>query len=307
MRIARDVCELIGNTPLVELGRVAGGCGATVVGKLESRNPGGSVKDRIGLSMIEDAERRGLIDRHTVLIEPTSGNTGIALALVAAVRGYRVVLTMPETMSRERPSLLRGLGAEVELTPGHLGMQGAIERAEELHRRFPNSLILRQFDNPANPQAHRLTAEEIWRDTDGGVDIFVAGVGTGGTLTGVSQALKPRKPGLLTFAVEPASCAVLSGGAPGPHLIQGIGAGFLPGVCDRSVIDGVLQVQDRDAFDMAHRLMREEGLLVGISSGAAVHAALELANRREHRGKTIVALLPDTGERYLSTFLFQED
>ncbi len=308
MRIANNICELIGNTPLVKLDRVGRGCGARIIGKLEFFNPCGSVKDRIGISMIEAAEKEGLINTDTILIEPTSGNTGIALAFVAAVKGYKIILTMPDTMSRERIGLLKGFGARVELTPGHLGMKGSIEKAEELNRKIEKSVILQQFKNQANPEIHRkTTAEEIWRDTDGQIDIFVAGVGTGGTISGVSEILKAKKPGLITLAVEPRNCAVLSGRSPGPHKIQGIGAGFIPEVYDNSIIDGIIQVDDREAFQMARRLMKEEGILAGISSGAAVHAALRIAQKKENKGKTIVVILPDTGERYMSTSLFPED
>ena len=256
--------------------------------------------------MIKDAEQRGAIQKDSVLIEPTSGNTGIALAFIGAVKGYRVILTMPDTMSRERISLLKGFGAEIELTPGHLGMQGAIDKAEELNLKIKKSHILQQFKNAANPEIHRkTTAEEIWRDTDGRIDIFVTGVGTGGTITGVAEVLKRRKPSLLAIAVEPKMSPVLCGGQPGPHMIQGIGAGFVPEVLNLQVIDEVVQVDNEDAMGMARRLIREEGLLSGISSGAAVHAALELAARKENKGKMIVVILPDTGERYLSTILFQ--
>ena len=306
--IAKDVTELIGNTPLVRLRRIGGGCGADLVGKLEFFNPCGSIKDRIGISMIDYAEHRGLIKKDTVLIEPTSGNTGIALAFISAVKDYRLILTMPDTMSPERTSLLKGFGAEIELTPGHLGMQGAVDKAEELHKAIKNSIILQQFRNEANPEIHRrTTAEEIWRDTEGRIDIFVTGVGTGGTITGVSEVLKTRKPSLQTYAVEPRSSAVLSGGSPGPHLIQGIGAGFVPKVLNSEVIDGVIQVGNDEALFMARRLIREEGLLTGISAGAAVHAAVHLGQRKENTGKMIVVILPDTGERYLSTMLFKDN
>jgi cysteine synthase A len=308
MKVADNICELIGSTPLVRLNRIGRDTDAKLIGKLEFFNPCGSVKDRIGIAMIEAAEKQGLINEETVIIEPTSGNTGIALAFVAAVKGYKLILTMPDTMSRERIGVLQGLGARVELTSGRLGMQGSIEKAEELNRKTPNSIILQQFRNQANPEAHRrTTAEEIWRDTGGLIDILVCGVGTGGTITGVSEVLKQKKPTLRTFAVEPSSCAVLSGRSPGPHKIQGIGAGFVPEVYNHSVVDGVVQVDDEEAFRMATRLMKEEGILAGISSGAAVHAALGIARKRDSRGKTIVTILPDTGERYLSTSLFQEN
>ncbi len=308
MRIAEDVSELIGRTPLVKLKHIGRGCGADLVGKLEFFNPCGSVKDRIGFAMIEDAEKRGLINKNTVLIEPTSGNTGIALAFICAVKGYRLVLTMPDTMSGERRSLLKAFGAETELTPGHLGMQGSIDRAEELNGKIKNSLVLQQFRNKANPEIHRkTTAEEIWGDTDGKIDILVAGVGTGGTITGISEVLRKRKPSLTVIAVEPKDSPVLSGGMPGPHMVQGIGAGFIPDILNREIIDEIIQVENEEAFALARRLAREEGLLAGISSGAAVHAALRTAGRSENKGKMIVVILPDTGERYLSTTLFQRD
>ncbi|MGQ9629102.1 MAG: cysteine synthase A [bacterium] len=306
-RIYEDITETIGVTPLVRLKRLSRGLEADVLGKLESRNPCGSVKDRIGLSMIEAGERDGQINRETVIIEPTSGNTGIALAFVCAVRGYRLILTMPETMSVERRSLLKALGAELVLTPGAEGMKGAVRRAEELASEIPNSFIPQQFKNPANPEIHRkTTAREIWEDTDGKVDILVSGVGTGGTITGVSQVIKAKKPSFKAVAVEPADSAVLSGKSPGPHKIQGIGAGFVPEVLDLSIIDEIITVANDDAMRTSRRLMREEGILAGISAGAAAWAALKVAERPESRGKMIVVILPDTGERYLSTSLFEQ-
>ena len=306
MRIAESVTGLVGETPLVRLSRLAQGAPATVVAKLEYCNPAKSVKDRIGLSMIEAAERAGRIGPDTVLVEPTSGNTGIALAFVAAARGYKLVLTMPETMSRERRILLRAYGAELILTPGGEGMRGAIRKAGELAESDSRYLMLNQFENPANPEVHRrTTAEEIWRDTDGQADILVSGVGTGGTITGVGEAIKARKSSFQCVAVEPAASPVLSGGKPGPHPIQGIGAGFVPGVLNVSIIDEIIQVQAEDALDTARRMAREEGLLVGISSGAATWAALQVARRPESKDKLIVVIIPSFGERYLSTPLFQ--
>lgn len=299
--IAKDITNLVGNTPLVRLNKITRGLKAEIVAKLEFFNPLGSVKDRIGLSMIVDAESKGLLKKDTVIVEPTSGNTGIALAFVCAVKGIKLIITMPDVMSKERIELLQLFGAEIILTPGSEGMMGAIKKAEELVKSNPNFIMLQQFKNPANPEIHRLTtAEEIWRDTEGKVDILVAGVGTGGTLTGVAEILKERKPSIKVFAVEPASSPVLSGGLPGPHSIQGIGAGFIPDVLKTELIDEIVKVSDEDAKKMMKKLAREEGILAGISSGAAVHAACEVGKKRESEGKMIVVICPDTGERYLS-------
>ena len=307
-RIAKKLTELIGNTPLLELenfNREHHALG-TIIAKLEYFNPGGSVKDRIGISMIEAAEKEGLIGSGTVIIEPTSGNTGIALAFIAAAKGYRLILTMPETMSIERRNLLKALGAELVLTPGPEGMVGAINKANELHQKYSDSFLPQQFQNPANPEIHRrTTAEEIWKDTDGDIDIFVSGVGTGGTITGVGEVLKQRNPDVTIVAVEPFDSPVLAGGKPGAHKIQGIGAGFVPDVLNREIIDEIIAVKNDDALRAGRNLARTEGLIVGISSGAAVYAALQLSQREENSGKKIVVILPDTGERYLSTLLYQ--
>ena len=310
MKIAHNITELIGRTPLVELNRIpkAEGCLARIVVKLEGMNPAASVKDRIGISMVDEAEKKGQISPgKTTLVEPTSGNTGIALAMVAAAKGYRLILTMPDTMSMERRAMLRAYGAELELTPGSEGMGGAIRRATEIASSMPNAYMLQQFRNPANPAIHRATtAMEIWEDTDGQVDFLVAGVGTGGTITGVAEAIKQRKPGFKAIAVEPANSPVLSGGSPGPHKIQGIGAGFVPEVLNTSLIDEVITVTDDRAIAYGRRLAREEGLLSGISSGAALYASIQVAKRAENKGKLIVMIQPSFGERYLSTPLFQD-
>jgi cysteine synthase len=308
MPIADSITDLIGRTPLIRLGRIADGTGAQIVGKLESFNPAGSVKDRIGLAMVEAAEAEGrLVPGESVIVEPTSGNTGIALAFVAAAKGYRCILTMPETMSLERRTLLRAYGAELVLTPGAEGMRGAIARAEEIAQTTEGAFVPQQFQNPANPEVHRrTTAEEIWADTDGLVDVLVAGVGTGGSITGVAEVLAERRPGFRAVAVEPADSPVLSGGQPGPHKIQGIGAGFVPGVLNTEVYDEVITCTADDAFATSRRLAREEGILCGISAGANVWAALELARRPESAGKLIVTFLCDTGERYLTTPLFED-
>jgi cysteine synthase A len=304
-KIADNITDLIGNTPLVRLNRLTEGLGATVVAKLESFNPCGSVKDRIGVSMIEAAEKEGRISKDALIVEPTSGNTGIALAFVCAAKGYRLILTMPETMSVERRQLLAVFGAELVLTPGSEGMPGAIRKAEEIVASNPHAFMPQQFKNPANPMIHRqTTAEEIWRDTDGQVDILVSGVGTGGTITGVAEVIKKRKPQFRAIAVEPADSPILSGGRPGPHKIQGIGAGFIPEVLRLDLVDEIIKVSNDDAGEAARRLAREEGILAGISSGAATWAALEVARRPENKGALIVAVLPDTGERYLTTWLF---
>ena len=307
MKIAKDITELIGKTPLVRLNKVTQGCGAEVVAKLEFYNPLGSVKDRIGFAMIEAAEKAGKIQKDTVILEPTSGNTGIALAFVCAVKGYKLTLTMPETMSLERRALLRALGANLVLTPGPEGMRGAIAKANELAQSDSHYFIPQQFDNPANPEIHRkTTAEEIWNDTDGKVDFLISGIGTGGTITGVAEVIKKRKPSFKAIAVEPKGSPVLSGGKPGPHKIQGIGAGFVPSILNTKMIDEIIQVDNDEAFAYAKRLIREEGILAGISSGAAICAALQVAKRKANEGKLIVVIIPSTGERYLSTDLFAE-
>ncbi len=309
MKIAKDMTELIGKTPLVRLNRVVEGAQAEVVAKLESFNPCGSVKDRIGVSMIRDAERKGLLRKDTVIVEPTSGNTGVALAWVCASRGYRLILTMPDTMSKERIKILKALGAEVVLTPGQEGMRGAVKKAQEIASSLPSAFIPDQFSNPANPAIHReTTAREIWEDTDGKVDIVVGGIGTGGTLTGIGEVIKPLKPSLYIVGVEPENSPVLSGGRPGPHRIMGIGAGFVPQVLNLEVIDEIMTVSDEEAFEMTRRLAKEEGIFCGISSGAACVCALRVAKRKENAGKLLVVIFPDTGERYLSVpGLFSEN
>jgi cysteine synthase A len=306
-KIFSDLTKTVGNTPLVKLNRIAKGLEATVLAKLESFNPLSSVKDRIGVAMIEDAEKRGVLKKGSTIIEPTSGNTGIALAFVSAAKGYKLILTMPDTMSIERRQLLAIFGAQLVLTPGAEGMKGAVSKAEALVKEIPGSIILQQFNNPANPEIHRkTTAEEIWNDTDGKVDILVAGIGTGGTITGVSEVIKKRKSSFKAIAVEPDASPVLSGGKPGPHKIQGIGAGFVPQVLNKEIIDEIIRVTNDDAGATARALAKSDGILIGISSGAALWAALEVAKRKENKGKTIVVILPDTGERYLTTWLFQE-
>jgi len=305
MRIADDVTQLVGNTPLVRINKLSKGLDATIVAKLEYFNPCGSVKDRIGVSMIEAAEKAGIVNKDSILVEPTSGNTGIALAFVCSVKGYRLILTMPETMSAERKAMLRAFGAELILTPGEQGMKGAIDKADEIIQTNPKTVMLQQFKNASNPDAHRrTTAEEIWQDTDGLVDAIVAGVGTGGTITGVSEALKAKKPSFKAIAVEPETSPVLSGGQPGAHKIQGIGAGFVPEVLNRRMIDRIVKVTNENAFDTARRLVREEGIFCGISSGAAVWAALEIAREQDFKDKMIIVVVPSLGDRYLSTELF---
>ncbi len=306
-RVVNDITQLIGNTPLLRLDKITRGCGAIIYAKLESFNPSSSIKDRIAAAMIGAAEKKGEIGPGTIIIEPTSGNTGVALAFICAAKGYRLILTMPQTMSAERRKLLKIFGAKLVLTSGKKGMRGAVEKAEELHSKTPNSIILQQFKNKANPQIHKMTtAREIWRDTDGKVDILVAGVGTGGTITGIAEAIKKKNPSFKAIAVEPSSSPVLSGGKAGPHKIQGIGAGFIPEVLNLKIIDEVIQVKDEDAAKAMRRLARKEGILAGISSGAALWAALEVGRRRENKDKLIVIILPDTGERYLSTRVFEK-
>lgn len=305
MKIAENITELVGNTPLVFLKKIGKGLPGTLVAKVESFNPCGSIKDRISVSMIEAAEKKGLINSDTTIIEPTSGNTGIGLAMVAAARGYKLLLTMPDTMSVERRSLLKAFGAELVLTSGTEGMTGAVKKAEELTGTMKNTFMPQQFNNDANPEIHRkTTALEIWNDTDGKVDFLVSGVGTGGTITGVAETIKKKKPQFKVIAVEPTASPVLSGGSPGPHMIQGIGAGFIPNVLNKDIIDEIIQVSNEDALNMGKTLVEKEGILAGISSGAAVHAAVQIASRKENKGKLIVVILPDTGERYLSTKLF---
>jgi cysteine synthase A len=306
MRIYKDITKTIGNTPLIKLNKITKGVVADIVAKVESFNPLSSVKDRVGISMIEDAERKGMIKKDTIIVESTSGNTGIALAFICAARGYKLILTMPETMSIERRKLLQAFGAEIVLTPGSEGMKGAVKKAKEIANSGSNILVLQQFKNPANPRIHRkTTAEEIWRDTDGKVDILISGVGTGGTITGIAEIIKKKKPEFKAIAVEPKDSPVLFGGKPGPHKIQGLGAGFVPDVLKRKLLDDIIQVIAEDAIETSRRLAKEEGLLVGISSGAATWAAIQVGQRKENKNKLIVVILPDTGERYLSTELFQ--
>lgn len=306
-KIFSDITKTVGNTPLIKLNHMAKGLKVTLLAKVESFNPLSSVKDRVGVAMIEDAQKRGVLKKNTTIIEPTSGNTGIALAFACAAKGYKLILTMPDTMSIERRQLLAIFGARLILTPGALGMQGAVKKAEELVRKTPNAILLQQFNNPANPGIHRkTTAEEIWKDTDGKIDILVAGVGTGGTITGIAEVIKKRKPGFKAIAVEPGASPILSGGTGGPHKIQGIGAGFIPRVLNQKILDEVIRVTDDDASITARNLAKSDGILVGISSGAALWAALEVAKRKENKGKVIVVIFPDSGERYLTTWLFQE-